>query len=160
VNLKKVVEIANGKVIDNIDLEKDYNEFKVDSREIEKGDIFVAFKGENVDGHEYIENAFENDAIAAIIDNEAYFKKYDNGLVILVPDVLKAIQKLASYIRNEYNPIVIGITGSNGKTSVKNFVMSVLKKKYNVIGNNKNLNNHIGLPLTLLRLKKEHEVIV
>jgi UDP-N-acetylmuramoyl-tripeptide--D-alanyl-D-alanine ligase len=160
VNLKKVVEIANGKVIDNIDLEKDYNEFKVDSREIEKGDIFVAFKGENVDGHEYIENAFENDAIAAIIDNEAYFKKYDNGLVILVPDVLKTIQKLASYIRNEYNPIVIGITGSNGKTSVKNFVMSVLKKKYNVIGNNKNLNNHIGLPLTLLRLKKEHEVIV
>jgi len=157
--IKDIVNISKGTLLGEVNLEKDYNEFRIDSRDVEKNDVFAAFNGENVDGHKYIEAAFEKGAMLCLIDNKDYLKEY-KGPVLLVDNVLETLQELASFVRDEYNPKVIGITGSNGKTSTKNLVVSVLKQKYNVLGNRGNLNNHIGVPLTLLRLKKEHDIVV
>ncbi|HRX31493.1 MAG: UDP-N-acetylmuramoyl-tripeptide--D-alanyl-D-alanine ligase [Bacteroidales bacterium] len=123
-----------------------------DSRTIEKGSIFFALKGENFNGNVFAKSALEKGAIAAVIDNPDY---YAEGCVV-VKDVLKSLQEFANYHRRQLvNTKVIGITGTNGKTTTKELINAVLSKKYKVFATKGNLNNHIGVPLTLLSLKSD-----
>lgn len=126
-----------------------------DTRKIKKNDIFFALKGENFDGNTYAQKAIELGAKYVIIDNEAY-NKYSQ--TIIVDDVLKTLQKLATYHRLYLNVPIIALTGSNGKTTTKELINAVLAKKFKTTATIGNLNNHIGVPLTLLSMSKATEI--
>lgn len=128
-----------------------------DTRNIQPGSIFFALKGGNFNGNEFAEKALEMGCAFVVIDEEKY-RKNDN--CFLVDDVLKALQQLANHHRKQLNIPVIGITGSNGKTTSKELMNAVLSKKYKVLATVGNLNNHIGVPLTLLSITKEHEMAI
>ena len=137
------------------------SDFSKDTRTIKKGDVYVGIKGENFDGNKFYLDALEKGAIGCILDNiEELPDKYKDRFIIKVEDSLKCIQNLARYKRSLYNIPVIGITGSVGKTSTKDMIYSVLKEKYKVLKTEGNNNNHIGLPLTILRLKDEEIMIL
>jgi UDP-N-acetylmuramoyl-tripeptide--D-alanyl-D-alanine ligase len=127
-----------------------------DTRNIKKGSLFFALKGGNFNANTFAKEALSKGATHAIIDEEAY---YTEGC-ILVPDVLTTLQQLANHHCRQMHIPVIGITGSNGKTTTKELTATVLSEKYNTLFTQGNLNNHIGVPLTLLGLKKEHEIAI
>ncbi|GHT33925.1 UDP-N-acetylmuramoyl-tripeptide--D-alanyl-D-alanine ligase [Bacteroidia bacterium] len=128
-----------------------------DSRNCPAGSLFFALKGANFDGNQFAEKALSIGADYAIIDNP----KYALGeRTIVVKDVLKALQNLAQRHRKTVGIPVIGITGTNGKTTTKELLASVLTSKFNLLYTEGNLNNQIGVPLTLLRLTHEHEMAV
>lgn len=129
-----------------------------DSRKIIPGSIFFALKGNNFDGNLFALQSLENGCKYAVVDNSEMAEKHPK--CIYVSNVLKILQQLANYHRKKINLPVIAITGSNGKTTTKELVAKVLSQKYNVLSTPGNFNNHIGLPLTLLQLKKEHEIAV
>jgi UDP-N-acetylmuramoyl-tripeptide--D-alanyl-D-alanine ligase len=149
----------------------------IDSRQVVKGSLFIALPGEHHDGHEFVGEAFENGAVCAIVsrDMSAQFPtldlqhtlqpfelhdrlaKLEGAFCIQVADPLKALQQVAKFWRNKLNVIVIGITGSVGKSTTKEVVAEVLSQRYSTLKNKGNLNNEIGLPLTLLSLTEEHE---
>ena len=131
----------------------------IDSRNVEKGNLFVPFKGENVDGHKFVEGAIESGASASLWQKDVP-NPPENLPVIIVEDVLKALQNLASAYRQELGIKVVGITGSNGKTTTKDMVANLLSVKYRVQKTQGNYNSHIGLPLTILALEKSTEVAV
>lgn len=128
-----------------------------DSRNCPVGSLFFALKGEHFDGNQYAEAALAKGAAYAIIDNPEYQR---NERTILVEDSLKALQQLAHRHRKALGTPVIGITGTNGKTTTKELLAAVLATKYNVLATEGNLNNQIGVPLTLLRLTIDHEMAV
>lgn len=126
-----------------------------DTRNIASGTLFFALKGSNFNGNEFAQNALEEGASHAIVDEEQYT---DSGAFILVENVLETLQKLASFHRKYLNIPIIGLTGSNGKTTTKELITAVLRQKYEVTATQGNLNNHIGVPLTLLRMHKNTEI--
>lgn len=128
-----------------------------DSRHCPQGSMFIALKGETFNGNAFASQALAQGCRYAVVDEAEYAREKD---CILVDDCLKALQQLANYHRRQLKTPVIGITGTNGKTTTKELVASVLGKKYKVLFTQGNLNNHIGVPLTLLRLTKEHEMAV
>lgn len=129
-----------------------------DTRSIEQNSLFICIKGENFDGNIFSKNALNEGASHVIVDNPAY---YDAELpMTLVQDSIKFLQDLANHHRNQFSIPVIGITGSNGKTTSKELINAVLSKKYNVLATTGNLNNHLGVPFTLLRLTKEHDIAI
>ena len=128
-----------------------------DSRKIKKNTIFFSLSGKKFNGNKFAEKAIDQGCSYCIID-EKKFKK--NEKYILVDNVLLCLQRLASYHRTKLGCKVFAITGSNGKTTTKEIISSVLRKNYNVLSTDGNLNNHIGVPLTLLRLNKKHEIAV
>lgn len=128
-----------------------------DTRNIIPGSLFFALRGENFNANTFAAEAIEKGCMYAVID-EATYKKGDKFL--LVDDVLKSLQDLAAYHRKQLRIPVIGITGSNGKTTTKELINSVLKEKYKCFATKGNLNNHIGVPLSLLSLTKEHKLAV
>jgi len=130
-----------------------------DSRDVPEGSLFFALKGETFDGNAYAKAALEKGAAYAIIDEKEYAEE-GNKQLILVEDVLTTLQQLAKYHRVHLGTTIIGITGTNGKTTTKELIATVLKKKYNVLYTQGNFNNHIGVPKTLLQLTKEHQVAV
>ncbi len=130
-----------------------------DSRSICEGDLFIPLEGENYDGHDFISDVTSAGATASFWSNELALPDETIPLII-VCDPLAAMQKLAKYYRKEINPIVIGITGSNGKTTTKDILTSILAEQYKVHKTKGNLNNHIGLPLTILSMPAETEVLV
>lgn len=127
-----------------------------DSRKIEKGNLFFALKGENFDGNKYAGAALQKGASYAIIEDESYASEH----TLVVDDVLASLQDLAGYHRNKLNIPVIGLTGTNGKTTSKELIKEVLAKKYRVHATYGNLNNHIGVPLTVLGIKPDTEIAV
>lgn len=127
-----------------------------DTRNIKEGSLFFALKGANFNANEFAGEAIKKGCAYAIIDDE----KYCTDKCILVPDVLETLQRLATHHRRQFTIPVIGITGTNGKTTTKELTAAVLAKKYNVLFTQGNLNNHIGVPMTLLRLNKEHGIAV
>ena len=140
-------------------LNRKFHSISINSKKIKKNDIFVAIKGLNYDGHDYINEAFKNGAIAAIISNE---KKVSSN-TILVNDTKKSLADIASFILKKFNPFIIGITGSNGKTTTKEIIKSILDSNYgqnNVLATHGNYNNDIGLPLTIFNLNSSHNHIV
>lgn len=133
-----------------------------DSREVGEGDLFVALKGERIDGHRFVPDALEAGA-GAVLVNEEWFRRFDLGdlPVIVVPDTLRALQALASYWRTLFSDVrVIGITGSIGKSSTKEVISAVLSQRYNVTRSRKSYNNEIGLPLSVLEVTPDTDVVV
>lgn len=130
-----------------------------DTRKCEPGMMFVALKGERFDGNTYAGKALELGCSYVVVDNADYASD-DEARIILVADALVALQQLARYHRRQLGTPIVGITGTNGKTTTKELVAAVLAKKYNVLYTQGNLNNHIGVPLTLLSLTREHEMAV
>lgn len=131
----------------------------IDSRKIMPGNLFVPFKGEHVDGHRYVEDALKNGASAAFWQKDV--PNPPEGLpIIVVEDTLVALQELARSYRSELNVKVVGITGSNGKTTTKDMTANLLALQYKVQKTEGNFNNHIGLPLTILGLEKDTEIAV
>jgi len=162
--VKDIIKKCNGKLIvgnENIILDN----FSKDTRTINNNDIYIGIKGEVFDGNNLYKEALENGALGCILDDTTnididYLKKYQDRFIIVVKDTIKCIQTLAIYKRNLYDIPVIGITGSVGKTSTKDIVTSVLSKKYKVLSTIGNYNNHIGVPLTILRLKDEECMVI
>ncbi len=128
-----------------------------DSRQITPGCLFFALKGPSFNGNSFALKALELGASFAVIDEEQYAT---DSRCILVDDVLKTLQQLATYHRHQLGIPVMGIVGSNGKTTTKELIAAVLQKKYNLLATPGNLNNHIGVPLTLLKLTTAHEIAV
>ena len=129
----------------------------LDSRLVEPGGIFIATRGEHVDGHSFIDQVFDAGALGVICEEAPVQPK---GAYILVEDSFLALKDLAEYYRSQLDIKVVGITGSVGKTSTKEFVASVLSQKYRVLKTEGNYNNEVGLPLTVLRIREDCEVAV
>lgn len=129
----------------------------IDSRKIESGYLFVPIKGERVDGHDFIPQVMENGALCTLSEHPL---PDANHPYILVPDTVKALQDIAEYYRKSLNITVVGITGSVGKTSTKEMIASILEQKYAVLKTEGNFNNEIGLPLTIFRIREEHQIAV
>lgn len=124
-----------------------------DSRQIQEGDVFIALKGENFDGNQYAQEALKKGASLAIIDNSAYASTD----CICVENSLLFLQRLANYHRKQLGIPILGITGTNGKTTTKELCHAVLSRKFKTFSTPGNLNNHIGVPLTLLRMDETTE---
>lgn len=131
-----------------------------DSRTINEGELFVALRGPNFDGHRFLAEAFAKGAVAAIIDREGGIEPVKTMPLLVVPDTTKALGELARYYRLKFNIPVLAIGGSNGKTTTKEMIAAVLRRRYAVLSTEGNLNNHIGVPHTLFRLKRKHEIAV
>ncbi len=130
-----------------------------DSRICPKDSIFIALRGENFDGNKFAETALEKGCAYAIVDEQKY-QKPDDSRYILVDNCLKTYQQLAREHRRRFHIPIIGITGTNGKTTTKELVSAVLGKKYNVLHTDGNFNNDVGVPKTLFRLSEKHQIAV
>ena len=128
-----------------------------DTRNCPEGSMFIALKGETFNGNAFARQALEKGCRYAVVDEPRYA---DAENIILVDDCLKTLQNLAREHRRQMGTRIIGITGTNGKTTTKELIATVLQKRYKVLYTQGNLNNHIGVPLTLLGLKEEHELAV
>lgn len=138
---------------------KKFPEIITDSRETREGTIFIALKGANFNGNKFAIQALKDGCEYAIVDEILDSEEYVSRL-ILVEDSLEFLQDLSRFHRRQFNIPVIGITGTNGKTSTKELVHSVLSKKFNTLSTIGNFNNHIGVPLTLLRITEQHQIAI
>src|ERR1700739_3359474 len=139
--------------------------YGIDSRTIGAGELFFAVRGERLDGHDYVQSALANGAVAAVVSNRWVVPaEVDERNLLKVSDcddcVLRALQQLARAVRREWGGRVIGVTGSAGKTTTKDAVAQVLSAHFKVLKSQGNLNNAFGLPLQLLKLEREHDVAV
>ncbi len=128
-----------------------------DTRKIEEDSIFFALKGPNFNGNTFAAEALRKGAAFAVVDEPEYATEAN---ILLVDDVLETLQQLAVYHRNYSKAKIISLTGSNGKTTTKELIHAVLSKKYRTIATKGNLNNHIGVPLTLLRIAADTEIAI
>lgn len=149
-----IAAMCGGLVKGNIETE--ITGVSTDTRAIRPGDLFFALIGENSDGHEYAALAVEKGASAVVVSRDVEV----DGTVIKVPDTLVAMGDLAAWHRRRLNLRAVGITGSVGKTSTKEMVAAVLSRQFNVLKNNGNYNNEIGVPLTVFQLEPEHDILV
>jgi len=134
-----------------------YPSVQTDTRKLKAGDIFFALKGPNFNGNSFAQQAIDNGATCVVIDEKEYEIP---GKTFLVPDVLFALQELALYHRKQFNIPFIAITGSNGKTTTKELIHAVLSSTFKTYTTEGNLNNHIGIPLTILKIKLDAEMAV
>ena len=163
IKVKDIIKICDAQLVYGNEEEICQN-FSKDTREIKKDDVYIGIKGENFDGNALYEKALENGAKVCILENieipEHIIERYKDRTIIKVKNTIKAIQEIATYKREMYNIPVIAVTGSVGKTSTKDILASVISKKYKVLKTQGNLNNHIGLPLTILKLKDHTAMVV
>ncbi len=165
-SIGQIAEVAKGRLVyggQDVALET-FLETKVDSvvldsRQVTVGGVFAATVGERVDGHSFVESVFEKGAVLAIVQREPEDTE-QWPCYLVVEDTLQALKDIAEAYRKTLRIPVIGITGSVGKTSTKEFIAGVLSEKYNVLKTQGNYNNEIGVPLTLLRIREEHEAAV
>lgn len=134
----------------------------IDSRTLKRGDVFIALRGKNFDGHSFLDEAFKKGAAAAIVSREkkAHLSGGKPYILIGVDDTKKALEKLAFTLREKFKGKVIAVTGSNGKTTTKEMIAHVLSSNFDVLKNKGTQNNEIGVPLTIFRLKDNHQIIV
>jgi len=128
-----------------------------DTRKITPGSLFFALKGDKFDANTFAQQALEAGAAYAVIDNPQY---QTSDKCLLVDDVLTTLQDLARHHRRQLAIPVVGLTGTNGKTTTKELINAVLSQHFNIVATQGNLNNHIGVPLTILGITKEHEMAV
>lgn len=138
--------------------------FVIDSRRVRAGDLFVAIRGARLDGHRFVAEAVRRGAAGVVVSDASSAEPGASApaapFVIVVPDTTRALQRLATFVRRRSTARVVAITGSVGKTTTKELVAAVLAGSYRVLRNEGNLNNHIGLPLSLLELRHDPEVAV
>lgn len=161
-NVEEILNATRGKLLIG-DLKEDCENFCTDTRKILENDVYVGLKGENFDGNEYYEEALKKGAKVAIVSGieipKEKLEQYKDKTIIEVDDSLIAFGKIAEYKRSLYNIPVIQVTGSVGKTSTRDIIANVIRTKYKTLQTEGNLNNHIGLPTTILKLK-DHEALV
>lgn len=158
-DLLEVVNVVKGNIFKNY--KRTITGVSIDSRTINKGDLFIPIRGENHDGHDFIKEAFDKGAAASLCEEESRDKVKDLAEkefpIVLVKDSKIALLDLAGYYRKQFPIPFVAITGSVGKTTTKEFTASILSTKYKVIKNEGNFNNEIGLPLTLFNLEPHHD---
>ena len=163
ISFKDLLSIGNPNVKTLKKNNRGFKSAKIDSRAVRKNDLFFAIKGDNTDGHNFLRSAFANGAGAAVVD-EKWLRKNPKGIpgkiLISVSDTVTALGELARIHRRKFEIPVICIGGANGKTTTKDLTSAILSEKYNVLKTEGNLNNHLGLPMTLLNLKQSHEICV
>ncbi len=157
--LKQVQEMVNGTGLDTALESVMINGVTINSREIQEGNLFIPIKGERFNGHDFVEGAMKNGA-AATFWQKSEGEAPANIPVIYVEDTMVALQELAKQYRQQLSLKIVGITGSNGKTSTKDILASILSTKFSVHKTAGNYNNHLGLPLTLLQIDEDIDVAV
>jgi UDP-N-acetylmuramoyl-tripeptide--D-alanyl-D-alanine ligase len=158
INLKEIINATKGMVVSTA--KTTFSAISIDSRTIKDGELFIALKGDNFDGHDFVNDALKT-GDGAIVNHNFKIKKLDkNKTIISVSDTLKALQDLARYIRTGFDIPVIGVVGSNGKTTTKEFISYILSTKLNVLKTLKNYNNHIGMPLSIVNYHSSPDVMV
>lgn len=156
--LKNIARVCGGTYFGTKEAEeKEIAGAVIDSRQVQKDYLFIAVKGERVDGHTFIPSVFEKGALAVLSEQKL---EQPAGAYILVDSTLDAMKKIAKFYRESLDIKVVGITGSVGKTSTKEMIASVLEQRYCVLKTEGNFNNEIGLPLTIFKIREEHEVAV
>lgn len=156
--VENIAKACKGRLVNGEDvLKKEIAGAVLDSREVEKDFLFFAYKGEKSDGHTYIESVFEKGALCVVCEK---LPEKITGACIVVDDTLEALRDIAEFYRRGLDVKVVGITGSMGKTSTKEFIASVLAQKYVVLKTEKNHNNLVGLPLMVLKIRDNHEIAV
>lgn len=162
IKVKDIIKLCNAELIFG-NQEEVCESFSKDTRDIKINDVYIGIKGENFDGNILYDKALENGAKVCILENidipKGLEEKYPDRTILKVQNTIKTLQDLASYKRSLYDIPVVAVTGSVGKTSTKDILASVISKKYKVLKTEGNLNNQIGLPLTILKLK-DHEALV
>ena len=155
--MKEVIRAVRGELICGSQ-RGEISGVSIDSRTIKKGEIFFALKGEKFDGHDFLQEAIEKGAKAVVVSKK---KKFATKVTTInVAHTLTALQELAKFYRQKFNPVVVGVTGSNGKTTAKDMLKSLLSSKYRVVATPGNYNNIVGLPLTLFEISPETEFLV
>lgn len=160
-SLKEILEITGGKLISEervLSFSLPASKICTDTRCLKKGDFFVALKGKFFDGHNFIENAYRKGACGAIISR--FFPSFPNFFLIQVKDTLRALQELSKHYRERTSIPLIAITGSNGKTTVKEMCSEIISRDRYLLKSEGNFNNQIGVPLSLLRLCSHHKVAI
>jgi len=156
-SVREVIAAVQGELVSGRG-EGEISGVSIDSRTIGKGEIFFALKGERFDGHDFTPEAVDKGAKAIVVSKR---RKFPPGIAtIRVAHTLTALQELARYYRQRFNPVVVGVTGSNGKTTTKDMLKALLSFKYKVVATPGNYNNIVGLPLTLFQLSPETEFLV
>ncbi len=136
------------------------NGVSTDSRTVQPGNLFFALRGENFDGHRFVDEACAKGALAAVVDQKGLAHVRGAMPLLIVPDTTVALGMAAMAYRSRFDIPLLAVAGSNGKTTTKEMIAAVLRMKFSVLSTEGNLNNHIGVPLTLFRLERRHEVAV
>src|SRR5437016_12229611 len=134
--------------------------YSIDSRTVQPGELFFAVKGERLDGHDFVHQALEREAVSAVVRKDQLARFPVKTCLLAVDDTLHALQTLATAVRRIWGKPVVGVTGSAGKTTTKEPIAHVLSSRYRVLKSEGNFNNHFGLPLMLLKLEPEHDMAV
>lgn len=158
--LQEVEKATGGRLLYPVVDDSVFSQVETDTRAITEGALFVALKGETFDGHDYVLQAKERGAAGAVVAEDRPEYKQEGFAVVIVTDTRKAYQDLARFHRRRFSIPVIAVTGSVGKTSTRSMIAAVLSQKYRVLQTEKNFNNEIGLPKTLLQFTPEHEACV
>ncbi|MEN2986394.1 MAG: UDP-N-acetylmuramoyl-tripeptide--D-alanyl-D-alanine ligase [Thermodesulfovibrionaceae bacterium] len=154
--LDDLLRATEGSILSKAD--EVFSSASIDTRTVKESEIFFALKGSKRDGHDFLEEALKKSK-GAVISKDIELNSKDKT-VVKVKDTLKALQDLARYLREQFKGVVIGVVGSNGKTTTKELISQILSQRYEVLKTEENLNNHIGVPLCVSRLNKNTEVMV
>ena len=157
--ISDIIKATNGS-LEKGDPNAIVNSISTDSRHLKNGDLFVALIGERFDAHNFAVNAIKQGAMGVVLSHEVQGLDELKSNVVMVKDTTKALGDIARYYKNKFNITVIGITGSNGKTTTKDMASAILSEKFSVLKSEGNLNNTIGLPLTLFRLSSSYNLAV
>jgi len=153
-SVSEIVDSIKGEPL-GIDLDVEVKGISTDTRAMLPGEVFFALKGEHYDGHEFVKEAIAKGAVFCVVE-----RKITGEKEVVVEDTLKSLGDLAHYYREKKDPRVIGITGTVGKTTTKEFTYNIMKKSFKTLKTEKNYNNLIGLPLTILSMEDEDHLVV
>lgn len=167
ISIEDLKKLSKSRIYGNTKSDAGFNGVSIDSRKCSKTDLFFAIKGQKYDGHDFVKSVLKKGAKGAAV-NKSWFRKlsakegkfFNKYLMIVVPDTVKTLGELSSIHRSKFLVPVIAVGGSNGKTTAKEFIAHVLSKKFNVLKTEANYNNEFGVPLTLFRLNRNHEICV
>ncbi|HON44039.1 MAG TPA: UDP-N-acetylmuramoyl-tripeptide--D-alanyl-D-alanine ligase [Planctomycetota bacterium] len=152
--ISDIVKTTQGQCF-GVNLSEFVVDFTTDSRKVQKGSCFIALRGERFDGHDFIQDVVQQGASVCIVDH-----KIEHAPCIVVHNTIQALGQLGVLYSTLFSPIMIGITGSVGKTTTKGFLENILSHRFSVLCSPKSFNNNIGIPLTFFELKKEHEIVI
>ena len=157
-SLLEILEATGGGEVGGTQVGETFSTFHTDSREVKQGGVFFALRGAEMDGRRFVKDAIARGAAAVVVEQKT---DIPTGIVeVVVPDTWQALYSLAGYALSRVSPFVVGVTGSNGKTSTKEMVAAVLSRRFNVLRTQGNLNTETGVPLTLLALEPHHTALV
>ncbi len=157
-SLLEILEATGGGEVGGTQVGNTFSTFHTDSREVAHGGVFFALRGAETDGHRFVDNAIRRGAAAVVVERRT---DIPSGIAeVLVPDTWAAMYALASYTLEHVSPLVVAVTGSNGKTSTKEMVGAILSRRFNVMRTAGNLNTETGVPLTMLALEPHHTALV